>query len=63
MNGDGRITSVDMLLAQRHVLNFAKLSGAKLEAADANHDGKIRSVDMLLMQRHALGFSRLKQNK
>lgn len=61
VNGDGRLTSVDMLIGQRGILGLQKLTAAAEEAADVNHDGRLRSVDLLLMQRHVLGIQNIAQ--
>ena len=61
VNGDGKITSVDMLAGQKHILEIAKLTDAKLKASDANSDGKVSSVDLLVMQKHVLDISTIKQ--
>lgn len=61
VNGDGRITSVDMLLGQKHILLTQMQTGANMKAIDVNHDGKIRSVDLLLMQKYALGTGTISQ--
>ena len=54
VNGDGKITSVDMLVVQRHILGLTVQKDATLKAADASGDGKITSVDMLYIQKHIL---------
>lgn len=61
INGDGRITSVDLLVGQRHILHYSTLDGAFLEAADINHDYRITSVDLLVGQRHILNIKQIVQ--
>ena len=53
-NGDGKITSIDMLYIKRHVLDIRTLTGAYYKAADANHDGTVSSIDMMYVKRHVL---------
>ena len=53
-NGDGKITSIDMLYIKRHVLDIRILTSAYYKAADANHDGTVSSIDMLYVKRHVL---------
>ncbi len=55
MNADGKITTVDLFMGQRHILGTYTLSGARLTAADVNKDGKLSSVDLFMGQRHILG--------
>ncbi len=59
-SGDGKLSSVDILMAQRYVINTYSLSGAYHKGADINGDGKISSVDILMMQRHAIGTYTIK---
>lgn len=58
-NGDGKVTIVDLLLLQKHILNKGSLSGIKFYAGDANYDGKVTIVDLLLLQKHILGKGNL----
>lgn len=61
VNGDGRITSLDMLYIKRHILDIKILSGSYLLAADANRDNKVTSVDMLYIKRHILDIKYIQQ--
>ncbi len=56
-NGDGKVTSVDLLIAQKHILGISKLSGAYLTAADSGKDGALTSIDLLRTQKQILGLS------
>ncbi|CAF3820372.1 unnamed protein product [Rotaria sp. Silwood1] len=50
------VTSVDVLLTQRHILNTTKLNSAyKLIAADVNGDKTINATDVLRIKRLILG--------
>ncbi len=50
------VTSVDVLLVQRHILNTTKIKGAyKLIAADVDGNKAINSVDVLRIKRLILG--------
>lgn len=55
-NGDGKVTSRDLLHTQKHILNMHQLSGAYLEASDFNNDGKVNSRDLLACQKKILGL-------
>ena len=61
VNGDGQITSMDMLYIKRHVLGVRELAGAYYKSADANHDGQIPSMDMLYVKRHVLDIRYITQ--
>lgn len=61
VNGDGRVTSSDLLRGQKHILGIQVLSGAQLEACDINRDGRISSVDLLAGQKHILGIKNITQ--
>lgn len=56
VNGDGKVNSVDLRRAQRHILGVIKVEGYFLTAADANRDGKVNSVDLRRAQRYILGL-------
>lgn len=60
-NGDSKVTTLDLLVGQRHILGVATLSGAKLKACDINRDGRISTVDLLSGQRHILNITPIKQ--
>ena len=61
VNADGKISSADLARIQKHVLNYNKLTGAYLKAADGNHDEKVSSADLARIQKHILGKSLLTQ--
>ena len=47
----------------RHILGKGTLTGAYLEAADANRKGDGgNALDMIIMNRHILGKSKISQN-
>ena len=57
VSGDGAVTSKDLLLAQKHILGVASLSGAYLKAADSGKDGTLTSSDLLRTQKQILGIT------
>ena len=63
INGDGAVNALDMIKLNRHILGKGTLTGAYLEAADANRkrDGG-NALDMIIMNRHILGKSKISQN-
>lgn len=61
-NGDGRITSVDLLVLQRHILEIEPMEAIFRKATNINKNGKKpTSVDLLLIQRHILGLQIIEQ--
>lgn len=62
VNGDGQVTSMDLLYVKRHVLETKELEGVYLMAADANrgNDG-ITSIDLLYIKRHILDIRYIEQ--
>ena len=57
VSGDGAVTSKDLLLAQKHILGVASLSGAYLKAADSGKNGTLTSSDLLRTQKQILGIT------
>ena len=60
-SGDGKISLLDLLTVQRHLLESEKISGAKFYAADLSGDGKLSLIDLLTLQRHLLGTELISQ--
>ena len=54
-NGDGKVTSKDLLLVKKHVIGANTLTGNGKTAADANKDGSINSKDLLKIKRIVIG--------
>lgn len=54
VNGDGKITSFDLRVAQKHILKIASLDGYYLNAADSNKDGNLTSFDLRVTQKYIL---------
>ncbi len=61
VSGDGKISILDLLQLQKHILGSSKLTGASMEAADPSKDGKITILDLLKVQKHILGSSNISQ--
>ncbi len=55
VNGDGKLSTADVLFAQRSIIGTYNLSGVYQNGADINGDGKVSTVDVLFMQRHIIG--------
>ena len=62
VNGDGKISSIDLLVLQRHILQIEEIDGIYKKAANIRKDGKKpTSIDLLLIQRHILGLQNIEQ--
>jgi len=59
-NGDGKITTLDLLRIQKHILNYSKLNNENLESCDTNYDGNVNTLDLLRIQKHILNYIELK---
>lgn len=62
VDGDGNITSLDLLYVKRHIIQVNTLSGAYYQAADANrqYDG-VTNMDLLYLKRHILSVTTIQQ--
>ena len=60
VNGDGKVSAIDLFRIQKHILKQSSLSGAYKEASDANGDGKISAIDLFKIQKSILGKDTLK---
>ena len=54
INGDGKLSSYDLLKIQKHILKLITLTGIELASADYNKDEKISSFDLLKVQKYIL---------
>lgn len=62
VNGDGKISSIDLLVLQRHILGIETLEEIYQKAGNIKKDGKKpTSVDLLKIQRHILKLETIKQ--
>lgn len=57
--GDGKLDILDVLKAQRHILDMEAISGAAFRATDVNGNGAIDVLDVLLMKKDVLGTQKL----
>ena len=55
-NGDGKISSADLLSVRQHLLEIKILKNEYFQAADSNKDGKVSSADLLSIRQHLLGI-------
>lgn len=62
VNGDSSVNVLDIIKINRQVIGLEKMSGAYLEAGDANRkkDG-INVLDLIVVNRHSLGLTTIQQ--
>ncbi|MCI8654902.1 MAG: SH3 domain-containing protein [Clostridia bacterium] len=61
-DGDGKITSIDLLVIQRHILQIEQMKEIYRKAANISKKGiKPTSVDLLIIQRHILKIEQIIQ--
>ena len=56
VNGDGKISLLDLVHIKRHLLGISTLEGTQFAAADINEDGKVTLLDYAMVKRHLLGI-------
>ena len=61
INGDGKISNVDQVMLQKHILGITTLEGSYLEAADVSKGGGVSNKDLVLLQKHILGIETISQ--
>ena len=62
VNGDAAVDVLDIIRANRHVLDISPLKGAYLEAGDANRKGDgVDVLDIIVTNRHTLGLTTIQQ--
>lgn len=59
LNGDGKITAIDIVKVQRIIVGMDKLKDDNLKLADLNGDGKVSAVDIVVIQRHIVGIKKI----
>lgn len=59
VNGDGKISLIDLAMVKSHLLGNSKLSGDSFARADVNGDGKLSLLDLAMIKSHLLGNSNL----
>ncbi len=57
VNGDGKVSSLDLRIAQKHILGVSVLSGYPLTSCDTSKDGKLTSLDLRVTQKYILGIT------
>lgn len=57
VNGDGKISTIDLRMIQKHILGTAVMEETALTPADVNGDGKASTIDLRMIQKYILGLS------
>lgn len=55
VNNDGKISAIDYVMVENHIINKYKLSGKGFTAADINRDGKVSAIDYVMIENHITG--------
>lgn len=61
INGDGKVSNVDLVLMQKQILGITSQTGAYLEAANTSKDGGVSNKDLVILQKHILGIAQIAQ--
>lgn len=61
LNGDGKVSNVDLVLMQKQILGITPQTGCYLEAANTSRDGGVSNKDLVILQKHILGISQISQ--
>ncbi|MBQ8085125.1 MAG: cadherin-like beta sandwich domain-containing protein, partial [Lachnospiraceae bacterium] len=56
INGDGKISVLDIVKIQRLIVGLDSLDSAMTSACDLNGDGKVSVIDIFKLQRHIVGI-------
>ncbi len=60
-NGDGKISAMDLLAVQKHLLKMVLLQDSCLAAADVNRSDSVSAMDLLAVQKHLLKMTTISQ--
>ncbi len=60
-NGDGKLSGIDVIMIQKHMVGLESISGISLVSADVNRDKKLGGVDVIMIQKHMVGISNVQQ--
>ena len=59
LNGDGKISTIDIVKVQRIIVGFDAVNEDNLAVADINGDGKVSAIDIVKIQRHIVGLEKI----
>ncbi len=63
VNGDGKVSSSDLLRIQKKLLGIVELKENEFKASDFSGDAKVTSSDLLRLQKYLLGISSIEITK
>ena len=55
VNGDGRVSTLDYIAIENHIMNRNKLTGDKIIRADVNGDERVSTLDYIAIENHIMG--------
>ncbi|WP_049945570.1 glucosaminidase domain-containing protein [Candidatus Stoquefichus massiliensis] len=55
VNGDGKVSTLDYIAIENHIMNRSRLTGDKITRADVNGDGKVSTLDYIAIENHIMG--------
>ncbi len=61
VNGDGKVSPLDLTMMQKHILKIKSITGYYLTAADCSKDGKLSALDLTVAQKYILGITKTVQ--
>lgn len=61
VNGDGKISLMDLMLVKKQLLGTKDLSKAEKAAADVSKKGTVDLMDLMMIQKHLLGTYKITQ--
>lgn len=61
VNGDGKISALDLLKIQKHLMGSSSLKGAALTAANVKHKDSVSALDLLKVQKYIMGSGKISQ--
>ena len=56
LNGDGKISTIDIVMIQRIIVGIDALNDINIVIGDINGDGKVSTIDIVYVQRHIVGL-------
>ena len=59
INGDGRITTVDVIRIAKYLIDDIPFTGKQLTAADVTGDGKVTAADVVRIAQYIVGLTEL----
>lgn len=61
VDGNGKLTAMDLMMTKHHLLQKTKLEGLPLAAADSDRNNECTAADLLALKQAVLGLTEIKQ--